>query len=167
MNQLKKAVNGKQSTTNYCCGGTIPIGDLSTPEVDNEDKPGSKVTIPPVIIRWDDPVVERVSHRIQFPLFVKETDPGLGHFHINTTTDLDYLINACHSTGLGKLNNSQFSVNFNPYDCGMMDVITQILLPDSIVDRSDDSMEDRILRAELDSVTASHLSIYPPGNINN
>lgn len=154
---MKKAVNGKDSTANYCCGGSIQIIDPGDKRVNTEGEPSLKATAPPVVIRWDDIVQKNVSHRIQFPLSINDTDSSIDDVHRNTKFDFDCLIDACYNTGLGQLNGSQISAEFSPYGSGMIDIINQVILPDRDADVPSDWEEHLCARAKLDRLTVSHM----------
>ena len=111
-----------------------------------------KLSYPPVVIRWDGRE-KTTTRRIQLP-----QPPG----HKN---GLKMLLNDCQPAtfGLGgldvldesyrrasKLDDTQFSTNFSPYDYGIVDTIAQILFPGVNENSNQDlGLELRGVRAEL------------------
>lgn len=136
LDQLKEAVTGYQATANYCCGGSIPIS--ATASQPNAERPGTSkipITSPPTVLRWDIPDNDGLSKKVQFPLLEVS----------DSNSSLEDLLAACAPAtfGLGgedvldetyrkagKLDRSQFSIDFHPHDYGIVDAISQILLPD-------------------------------------
>ncbi|KAH6720139.1 hypothetical protein BKA61DRAFT_708256 [Leptodontidium sp. MPI-SDFR-AT-0119] len=155
---LSKAVDGEQVTARYCCGGSIPgIGPRSTTsesktgedtkvgkgkkkEKDGRDQkveeqsknekvskdrkdPASEArrnapVVPAVTIRWDDPTGHCMTRRLK----IASETPLRG----NKLSGTYHLIDACGREGLDQ---SKFTVDFHPQDHGILDGITQILLP--------------------------------------
>lgn len=116
LKQLTKAIDGKQVTARYCCGGrvrTFPSDDA--PSQDGKPKKVSRLTL-----RWDD-AEDRKGRRIDFPF--NHSVPGKFHSRIGI------LAARCRATGA--LNSSHFSIGFDPHSFGILDVISQILVPGS------------------------------------
>ncbi|KAI1451323.1 hypothetical protein F4805DRAFT_109316 [Annulohypoxylon moriforme] len=113
----------------FTCGGSVPI---NSSEVQGKD-----FTTPscnPVALRWDssDPSTPNSHCKLDFPI-----EPSTSDNLTNLVADM-----APATFGLGgkdvfdetyrkasKLDPSQFSINFSPYECGIVDSIAQILLP--------------------------------------
>lgn len=152
---LGSAVRGEQATATFACGGTVKI--RPSYEVDPLKKQG-QLSSPPIILRWDG-LDKTVGRRIELPL-----PPG-------QSSELNMLLEDCQPAtfGLGgedvldesyrkasKLDNTQFATNFNPYDYGIVDTISQVLFPS--VDQSDSAdlgFEVRGVRAELYKLNVS------------
>ncbi len=148
---LSSAVQGAQANATFACGGTVRI--RFSPDHDAVNQQG-QLSCPPVVIRWDSPN-STVTHRLELPRPPSQA------------SELDRLLADCQPAtfGLGgvdvldesyrkasKLDNTQFSTNFNPYDYGIVDTISQILFPS--VDHRNTEEEDlglelRGVRAEL------------------
>ncbi|KAI9873288.1 MAG: hypothetical protein M1830_000577 [Pleopsidium flavum] len=146
---LSSAIQGEQATATFACGGTVTLRSTHDHDPAEEQK---QLSCPPVILRWDSSE-KNVARRLELPL-----SPGHG-------SELNRLLEDCQPAtfGLGgvdvldesyrkasKLDNTRFSTNFNPYDYGIVDTISQILFP-SIDKYSDEDsgLELRGVRAEL------------------
>ncbi|CAG8976801.1 hypothetical protein HYALB_00012507 [Hymenoscyphus albidus] len=107
--------------SSFCVGGHVPVQPDSQPLL--------KSQVPPVTLRWDVPNHPPNALTIKFPLldsqseiFKELREPatfGLG--------DKDVLNEEYRKAG--KLDNTQFSVLLHPSDYGIIDTITQTLLP--------------------------------------
>jgi len=144
---LSSAVQGEQATATFACGGSINICDDNT----STNKMG-QLSSPPVVIRWDNPD-KTATHRVELP-----RPRGQGQ-------ELDKLISDCQPATFGlhgvdvldesyrkasKLDSTEFSTNFSPYDYGIVDTIAQILFPSVEENNSGDlGLELRGVRAEL------------------
>jgi len=114
----------------FCCGGTIPISssdeNLFTSLVHGDEPIGTA----PVIIRWDGPN-EKSGRKLRLP-------------PLDQAEEVQQLLADCKPASFGvgskevldetyrkaaKLDNTEFSSNFSPYDCGIIDAIGQTLLP--------------------------------------
>ena len=131
MEQLSDAIQGYNSTAAFSCGGTVPIDIRSTTRYGDFTSAKTPVTSPPVTIRWDDQE-GNVAGKIQFPdpsrkedvleNLVKSCQPAT--FGFGGGNVLDERIRKA-----GKLEASEFSSSFNPYDYGIVDAVAQALLP--------------------------------------
>lgn len=74
--------------------------------------------VPAVTIRWDDPTGHCMTRRLK----IASETPLRG----NKLSGTYHLIDACGREGLDQ---SKFTVDFHPQDHGILDGITQILLP--------------------------------------
>ena len=146
---LSSAVKGEQASATFACGGSVKIRAGDDAASTYED--GQSLS-PPVVLRWDN-LEKTITRRVELPIL-----PGQGNA-------LDLLLKDCQPAtfGLGgvdvldesyrkasKLDSTQFSTNFIPYDYGIVDTIAQILFPS--VDRyscCDLGLELRGVRAEL------------------
>ena len=143
---LSKAVDSNQGTAQYCCGGSIPAigphlaekeskveekGNLQEsidaseevkdqkPEGEGNGQAGQNSSLTPsVTIRWDDPVDHYLTRRVTLP----SEDPLIPTMPV----EYHHLIKACGGEGLDQ---SKFTVDFHPQDYGILDAVSQILLP--------------------------------------
>ena len=112
---------------NFCCGGSV-----RTITKENTD-PVAGPSVPPVVIRWDVPHGRSVG-KVTLPALESTSQP----------TALSELLESCAPATFGrgaetvldesyrqavKLDQDQFSTNFSPYLCGIVDAIVQTLLP--------------------------------------
>lgn len=107
----------------------------------------------PVIIRYESPKDGRMS-RLKFPIddlevpllkdFVQSCEPASFGRDGQDVFDESY-------RKAGKLDRSEFSSNFDPYSLGIIDSITQVLLPSWIEDKSKVTQ----VRAELYKLNVS------------
>lgn len=146
---LSSAVQGEQATATFACGGTL--APRSTHDYNPVEGQG-QLTCPPVILRWDS-LENNVARRLELPI-----SPG-------QEFELNGLLGECQPATFGiggvdvldesyrkasKLDNTQFSTNFNPYDYGIVDTISQVLFPSVDKSSSEDlGLELRGVRAEL------------------
>jgi hypothetical protein len=129
--RLTDAVTGYQATANFSFGGSIPIDIRSTTRYGDFTSTKTAITSPPVIVRWDAPNGD-LSGKITFPVpsekasvlegLVKDCQPAT--FGYGGENVLDERIRKA-----GKLEASEFSTSFNPYDYGIVDAVSQALLP--------------------------------------
>ena len=132
LRKLSDAVNGHAATATFACGGSVPIID----EAAAIQEPGKLAVSPPVALRWDAAMDTKAP--ITFPLSQEEAHFG---------EYLGALVQACQPATFGiggrdvldvgyrkagKLDTSQFSSNFHPHDCGIIDTVQQILLPSTV-----------------------------------
>jgi hypothetical protein len=128
--QLTDAATGYQASANFSCGGSFPIDIRSMTGYGDFTSTKTPIMSPPVITRWDAPSGE-VSGRITFPVpegkhevleeLVK--DCQLATFGYGGENILDDSIRSA-----GKLESSEFSTSFNPYNYGIVDAFAQALL---------------------------------------
>jgi hypothetical protein len=162
--QLRDAVDGYQSTANYCCGGSIPISPSAETRQIVVNVPGTSnfpIVAPPVTLRWDTPGNPDLAQKIQFPLDGQNP---------NSNALLQGLFRACSpgTFGLGggnignvpyhragKLDRERFSSNFHPHDYGIVDAVQQILLPDFNSPGLDGRADHRGVLAELHQFNVS------------
>lgn len=122
---LSKALQG----ISFSCSGSLKVDAEWEKKQGNFDFLLDPPSAPPVIIRWDD---EGCIGKIQFPLQDHETSKldqliqnggpaTFGHLG-NNILDESY-------RRATKLDSSQFSSNFHPHDHGILDAISQTLLP--------------------------------------
>ena len=141
LQKLASAVNGHAATATFACGGTVPLRDITT---------GSSVTI-----RWDPRNTYTAQSKIDFPLpdhdnFSQQMFQRLLH-HCNPATfgvgGRDILDETYRKAA--KLDASDFSTNFHPHDCGILDPIQQILLPSTVKGGQGIAIGPQGVRAEL------------------
>ncbi|CAH0057233.1 unnamed protein product [Clonostachys solani] len=146
----------------FACGGTVPInsehqGDPDATGKEAASRPESasskassliSVTHPPVTLRWDPEDVSAPASQSKLILPIEET----------TTGNLKHLLAETKPATFGrggedvydesyrkasKLEPQTFSTNFCPYSAGIIEVISQLLLPDP------ERTGQRIIKAEL------------------
>jgi hypothetical protein len=164
--QLKQAVEGYQSTANYCCGGRIAISSpIDSHETDLGDGRSSEYPTNASLtaVRWDSPKEKPLSNKITFP-FVPEDSNS------TATSIFDSLLQACAPATFGyngkdvlgegyrkagKLDRAQFSVDFHPHDFGVLDAISQLHLPEVRGSHLEGREEHRGVLAELYKLNVS------------
>ncbi|KAL8917201.1 MAG: hypothetical protein Q9208_008103 [Pyrenodesmia sp. 3 TL-2023] len=151
LRKLSAAVNGHAATATFACGGSVPIIDEG---VGLGNEPGNANVSSPVKLRCDAPLVnDDVS--ITFPR------PGNEAWF---NEKLNALLNSCQPATFGlagrdvldegyrkasKLDTSQFSSNFHPHDCGILDSIQQVLFPSTVRGGVQLGIGPQGIRAEL------------------
>ncbi|KAH8592989.1 hypothetical protein B0O99DRAFT_226059 [Bisporella sp. PMI_857] len=124
LRQLRSTLDEYESTANFCCGGSIPVPD-EPPTYGDVTSEKSKVGSPPITLRFEG------------------QDGSLGKV-VLPGGDVENLIKACtpatfgNSIGdvydenirkAGKLDNTQFSSSFSPYDFGIVEAVGRALAP--------------------------------------
>jgi hypothetical protein len=137
LKQLSKAVDGQRVTARYCCGGRVRA--LPPAALPLQDEKPRKV--PRLTLRWDDSMNRR-GRKVHFP----HTDEPPRKFESQIVT----LADRCRETGL--LDGSKFSIDFDPHFFGIIDVISQILLPGFNSEILKDVSEQRGIRAKLSNL---------------
>lgn len=151
LQKLASAVNGHAATATFACGGSVPLSELST----GNFGPGVQNLLSSVTIRWDSKDSYYKQSKISFPL---------PHHDDVSRKMLNFLLHYCEPATFGvggrdvldekyrkagKLDTSQFSTNFHPHDCGILDAIQQILLPSTIRGGQGIGIGPQGVRAEL------------------
>jgi hypothetical protein len=123
--QLTDAVNGYEATANFSCGGSVPIDIRSTTRYGDFTSSKTPITSPPVIVRWDS-VGGDVSGKLSFPVapekkqnlqrLVEDCQPAT--FGLDGENVYDERIRKA-----GKLEATEFSTSFSPYDYGIVDAV--------------------------------------------
>lgn len=134
LKELIEAVSAQKAP--FFCGGEVRISDHKDNPVGHSShspQANGKFISDPIVLRWDSPS-EETTGRLTLPL--AEVDDGV--------TAIEGLLRDCAPATFGiggeevldesyrkavKLDAHQFSTNFNPYDVGIVDAISQILLP--------------------------------------
>lgn len=150
LRKLSRAVDGHAATATFACGGSIPISSLPSENL----QPQEQAPCPPIMIRWDVRSPDLPS-KIVLPIDEHDT---------TSPTSLSALIKFCQPATFGingrdvldenyrkagKLDNSDFSTNFHPHDCGIVDSIYQILLPGTLRTPRGFGIGPQGVRAEL------------------
>ncbi|KAH7386267.1 hypothetical protein BKA64DRAFT_645840 [Cadophora sp. MPI-SDFR-AT-0126] len=143
---LKKAVENHQSSASYCCGGSIAIDTSpasSSLTTAGQVPPGTAIKSPPIALRWDVKEAGH-AHAIHFPQASLVSKNTRSSSTSSQPSLLEQLLVSCAPATFGRknkdildesyrkagtLDRSQFSVDFHPYDYGIVDTISQILLP--------------------------------------
>ena len=151
LQKLASAVDGHAATATFACGGSVPILDLST----GKFGPDAQKLAPSIIIRWDPSNTYTTQSKIAFP-FSEHDQVSRKMFH--------NLLHHCDPATFGvggrdildeayrkaaKLDASDFSTNFHPHDCGILNSIQQILLPSTIRGGQGIGIGPQGVRAEL------------------
>lgn len=145
LQKLASAVHGHAATATFACGGSVPLSALSTaPNV-----------FPSITLRWDFKDSYFKQSKISFPL---------PHHDDASCNTFDFLLRSCEPATFGvggrdildekyrkamKLDASDFSTNFHPHDCGILDSVQQILLPSTIGGGQGVGIGPQGVRAEL------------------
>ena len=151
LQKLASAVNGHAATATFACGGSVPLSDLSTGNFGS----GAQNLFPSVTLRWDSKDAYMRQSKLTFPL---------PHHDDVSRSMLSRLLHHCEPATFGvggqdvlderyrkaaKLDTSQFSTNFHPHDCGILDSIQQLLLPSTIGGGQGVGIGPQGVRAEL------------------
>lgn len=132
LKELIEAVSAQKAP--FFCGGEVRISDHQDESVGHSKhspQSNGEFISDPIVLRWDSPSNES-TRKLTFP-------PADGEIAIE-----DLLRDCAPATfGIGgeevldesyrkavKLDAHQFSTNFNPYDVGIVDAISQVLLPE-------------------------------------
>ena len=132
VNKLTNAMPDYEATASFSYGGYIGIHKYQdTTRYGDFTSTRKPVTSPAINIRWD-VLDSNVSRKITFPVsngkeevleeLVKDCKPATSG--LDGKDVLDETIRKA-----GKLEASEFSTSFNPYDFGIVDAIAQALLP--------------------------------------
>ncbi|KAE9373077.1 hypothetical protein N431DRAFT_544234 [Stipitochalara longipes BDJ] len=122
--EISKSVAEDSFRSRYCCGGTLPTAPKSEP----------------ITLRWDDPSDDDLSRRCDFPMdgkLVKE----------KVTSIVNGICNACDKNG--NIDANSFSSNFDPHGAGILDIVSQILLPGFQAQKLKERPEHRGIKATL------------------
>jgi hypothetical protein len=126
LTSVSNALADQADKSAFAVGGQISIPDLATP---GSELPENS----PVIIRWDSgkinhcrkaslPVVaEDAASQEAFSSLLKDCEPAT--YGVGSKEVLDETYRKA-----GKMNAPRFSTNFNPYEHGVMDVVSQALV---------------------------------------
>lgn len=138
-------------------GGNVRYGEYIDPAAENFDGPPTRSTLClPVDLRWDSQDKTKLSQqtKITFPL-TPETEGNISG-----------LVEECEAATFGrgnedvldesyrkakKMDPTQFSSSFNPYELGIVDTIAQTLLP-----TLRHAQQTRSVKAELYKLNVSH-----------
>ena len=134
LQKLASAVDGHAATATFACGGSLPDVGFGTGKLG----PDTRNPVPSITIRWDARNAYNTQSKIAFPLadgdnvspkmfkdLLHHCDPATFGVGGRDVLDEEYRKAA-------KLDASDFSTNFHPHDCGILDSIQQILLPSTI-----------------------------------
>ncbi|KAL3419488.1 oxidoreductase [Phlyctema vagabunda] len=127
LEDLRATLDGYEATANYACGGQIAI--LAGPPVHEYGSDKSAITTHAVTVRFD--TSDNRQSKIQFPVLSEDDAQELlkacapATFGLNGEDVLDETYRKA-----GKLDRSQFCVDWHPTDCGIVDAIKQALLPE-------------------------------------
>lgn len=157
LDQLREELGKETEKTVFTCGGTIPV--TNSGQAFASDSRQISPTSEPVIIRWDPAKPETPASQARLVLPIVP----------NSQENLEKLINDLEPASFGyhgkdvfdetyrkalKMDPNKFASTFNPYECGIIDGIAQVLLPST-----PESDLRRGVRAELYKLNVS----YPLG----
>ena len=151
LQKLASAVDGHAATATFACGGSLPVVDSSTGKLG----PDTQNLVPSITLRWDARNAYKTQSKVVFPLADRDNvsrqlfkdllhhcDPATFGVGGRDVLDEEYRKAA-------KLDASDFSSNFHPHDCGILDSIQQILLPSTIRGGQGIGIGPQGVRAEL------------------
>ena len=152
LQKLASAVDGHAATATFACGGSLPVVDFSTGKLG----PDTQNLVPSIALRWDAKnAYNNAQSKVSFPLkdrdnvsrqmfknLLHHCDPATFGVGGRDVLDEEYRKAA-------KLDASDFSTNFHPHDCGILDSIQQILLPSTIRGGQGIGIGPQGVRAEL------------------
>lgn len=155
---LSQAVYNYESS--FCVGGQISIKNQATQATADSNAQASTTSAAkstsPVILHWTLPNEAPRALTLQFPVLedgsetfnqlLQACDPAT--FGLGQKDVLDETYRKA-----GKLDNTQFSVSFHPADHGILDTITQTLLPNLLP--NDKRADHRGVLAELYKLNVS------------
>ncbi|KAK7707276.1 hypothetical protein SLS63_013793 [Diaporthe eres] len=132
LDQLREELGKETEKTIFTCGGTIPI--TKSGQAFASDKKQIFSTSEPVTIRWDPATPETPASQAKLVLPIVP----------NSQANVEKLINDLEPASFGyhgkdvfdetyrkalKMDTNRFASTFNPYECGIIDGIAQVLLP--------------------------------------
>jgi hypothetical protein len=132
LKQFAKCIEEASFASRYCCGGILA------------NVPNSSRTT----LRWDDPSEEGLSRKCHFPIGSELTEDGV-------TSVVAQLSNACDENGI--LEATNFTINIDPHSEGILDVISQLLLPGFRSAKLKSRPEHRGLKATLTKLHVSQI----------
>ena len=106
LKQFAKCIEEASFASRYCCGGILA------------NAPNSSRTT----LRWDDPSEEGISRKCHFPI-----PNGSRLTEDEVTSVVAQLSKACDENGILKA--IHFSINIDPHGEGILDIVSQLLLP--------------------------------------
>ncbi|KAI1101258.1 hypothetical protein F4804DRAFT_347774 [Jackrogersella minutella] len=147
LRELRDSMTTSHEDFVFACGGSLSIDCPKAPEPEQDSKTPScnRVTL-----RWDSPDPSTPGSRCKliFPISPSTSD---NLFHL--VADMipatfgrggQDVLDETYRKAL-KLDPSEFCVDFSPYECGIIDTVAQVLLPDW----QKDSTNPRGVKAEL------------------
>ena len=131
MDQLIHAVSDQKAA--FCCGGTVHImQDSAVGRFDKMTCDDGEITCTPLVLRWDLPSGKTIRKLTLPPDGVEDSATIEGLLkHCTPATfgkDGEEVLDGSYREAV-KLDANQFSTNFHPSDVGILDSITQVLLP--------------------------------------
>ena len=138
LHNLAAAIAGEAATATFACGGAVSVDSCNSSETPKDGRTSG------VDLRWDSHCGPGGS-KISFPLQQTGNDEQM----------LARLIADCQPVTYGvgrnasKLDNTAFSTNFHPHDCGIVDAIRQVMLPSMCAGGEGINIGTRGVKAEL------------------
>lgn len=153
---LTQQVSAAISATKDLAVGTFAIGGEIPIEQPQAEKNEDKVKVPsaPVVLRWDNPSDHPGPNRVSFPITSDVDARGFDHL-LKVSEKATFGLNGRHEFDetyrkAQKLGADDFCATFSPYETGIVDVVSQVLLPS--IQTAEDS---RSIRAELYNMNVS------------
>lgn len=160
LSRLREELGKQTEKTIFTCGGTVPITKPGQAFASDDTKIS---TSGPVTIRWDPATPETPASQAKLVLplarnsqgnlekLVTDLEPASFGYHGKDVFDETY-------RKALKMDTDKFASTFNPYECGIIDGIAQVLLPST-----PGSDLRRGVRAELYKLNVSlHLGLPSP-----
>ena len=162
--QLIHAVSDQKAA--FCCGGTVRIKqDSAAGHFDKVTCDDGEITCEPVVLRWDLPSGKTIR-KLTLPPDDGIEDPAAMKALLKHCTPATFgkdgqeVLDGSYREAV-KLDTNQFSTNFHPSDVGILDNITQVLLPgvaESFEDGETTFQDNLGIVAELYKLNASSCS---------
>jgi hypothetical protein len=130
LKEFSKVVIEESFASRYCCGGILA----------NLPTAGSTT------LRWDDTSEKGTTRKCNFPIDSKLTEGEV-------VSMVTLLRNACDENGA--LEAKDFSINFDPHGSGILDIISQLLIPGFRSAKLRTRPEHRGIRATLTKLYVS------------
>lgn len=162
VNKLSSLMSSHQGDFAFACGGSIPMFVQEEPV--DQGPVSSSITTPSsewrIALRWDpdEPSTPASKCKLLFPLEPSTSDnlehltatmsPATFGLHGKDVYDESY-------RRASKLDPSQFSTDFCPYQFGIVDAVAQILLPTRINSNSLISVRAELYKLNVSSYSSS------------
>lgn len=128
LDQLSAAVSNERPTATFACGGEVPIA--GNRDTNRSGTIGDRRVSSSVDVRWDSTPSE--GRLVQFPVapdsnsfqqLLLDCQPATFGRGGEDVLDESY-------RKVGKLDATRFCTSFDPYQCGIVDAVAQVLLPE-------------------------------------
>ncbi|KAL2277142.1 hypothetical protein FJTKL_00157 [Diaporthe vaccinii] len=132
LDQLREELGKETEKTVFTCGGTIPVTTPGQTFVSGNKQISS--TSEPVTIRWDPATPGTPASQVKLVLPIVPNSQGNVEKLINDLEPASFgyhgkdVFDETYRKAL-KMDTNKFASTFNPYECGIMDGIAQVVLP--------------------------------------